>query len=413
MILITTVKRLIVFFLSLLFAISFLDSNAQQHHLPLSKPENIDVIENFDNKTQDLLGKNLNRFAYEKLVRYNHVLDSLYKIEKKDTLKSIEQNYLSRTATVRAEIDSLNSHIRENSALKVDLEKRYWGLVRKAVISFVLWFVIVIVVLQIRKRKLKQANKKLESTNIQLQVMEESSAYAEKLIAELKSEYHNIERLNQEYLKVHSLITAGEKGVVPSAEWNEIIKKSDGLKKSIELEANIVNAVVLQQQEIDENKESANINELCERYVEIVTRGFFLRENFTCQITKDFEKRLPDIKVNTAAIGTLLLNIITNAIQSVRDQSLKGVKGYQPKVAISTRILPRFLQIRIRDNGTGMTENILDQSTAEFYSTRPLNEGSGLGLFVANDIIKNIHKGEIKIESEAGASTDVYIKFYI
>ena len=134
---------------------------------------------------------------------------------------------------------------------------------------------------------------------------------------------------------------------------------------------------------------------------------------YDCQITKDFEKNLPAVKTNHGAIGYLLLNLLSNSLKSIEEKYKKGIKGYQPKISISTRILPRFLQIRIKDNGTGMTDDILTKAMDEFYSTREPKEGSGLGLTISKQIISEFHKGEIKIESESGNSTDVYIKFFI
>ena len=117
---------------------------------------------------------------------------------------------------------------------------------------------------------------------------------------------------------------------------------------------------------------------------------------------KDFEKRLSPVKINPNAVGTLILNVLTNAYQSVKEQHSKGVKGYQPKITISTRILPRFLQIRIKDNGTGMKKDILKMATDEFFTTRKPADGSGLGLFVANNIINKIEQIPVNGIATAG-----------
>jgi signal transduction histidine kinase len=406
-------EGLIIFFLSIWLSMIMGASYAQTHHVPLSKPENIQVIENIQRRTNDLVGKNMNRFAYEKLVRYKVALDSLYKIEKRDTLAAIEKEYLSKTSVMRADIDQLNKQIEENTTLKNDLENRYKSLVKKVVISFGLWLIIVIILLQVRKSKLKQADSKLHATNVQLKSLEAASSNAEKLITEFTNYKDPLRKLNEEYKKVNELLVAAGNATEDAISASDIAKKSEQVKKSLDLEEKIIAAVISQGKEPDDEKVSTDINALCEQYVEIASRCMLYNEEFVCQVTKDFEKRLPAININSSAIGTLLLNILSNSFISVKDQYEKGVKGYQPKVAISTRILPRFLQIRIRDNGTGMSEQILNQATDEFFSSRPLQDGSGLGLYVANNIIKEMHKGEIKIESENGASTDVYIKFFI
>lgn len=133
---------------------------------------------------------------------------------------------------------------------------------------------------------------------------------------------------------------------------------------------------------------------------------------FSCLVTHDFEKNLPPISINGPAVGAMLINVFINAFQSVQEKSKKEIKGYEPKVSVSTRILPRFLQIRVKDNGLGMNDEVLSKAYNEFYTNRSESGGTGLGLFFATEVVGQMHKGEIKIESEEGNSTDVYIKFF-
>ena len=180
------------------------------------------------------------------------------------------------------------------------------------------------------------------------------------------------------------------------------------------MELRLANSLINQEGELSDDKESTDINKLCEEYLNIASRGVLSEGNeFNCQITSDFEKNLPAVKVNQAAIGSLLLNVLNNSFQSVEEKFNKGVKGYQPKVTISTRILPRFLQIRIKDNGLGMSNTVLPIATTQFFTTLENGKGAGLGLSESMKIMTELHKGELKIESENGNSTDVYIKFFL
>ena len=106
------------------------------------------------------------------------------------------------------------------------------------------------------------------------------------------------------------------------------------------------------------------------------------------------------------------MNVLNNAFKSVYEKHGKGVKGFKPKVTISTRVLPRFLQIRIKDNGNGMNDEVISKIYEPFYTVKEGGKEAGLGMHFANRIITEMHKGEIKIESHVGEGTDVYLKFF-
>lgn len=404
-------KNRISFFLLIVFIGTTVTGFTQTRELPLSKPENREVVNYYEQQAIDYVSKNLNRFAYERLQRYDYYLDSLYIQEKKDTLAAIEKAYQVNSASKRAGINDLDRQITELTIQKEGLENRYWSLIRKAVISFILWLVIVLALLQIRKRKLSKAKSNLQAAETQLQSIEESAKNSDHLVESFSRLKEPIQKLNDDFSKLRNIFTEAE--VEKAAEVQDISKKTDQLMQAINIENRIVDSVLSQSNSGNDDKIETDINKLCEQYFEIAYRGEQKPEEFNCQVTRDFEKKIPSIKINQAAVGSLLLNVLTNAFQSVKEQNKKGVKGYHPKVSISTRILPRFLQIRVKDNGTGMKEDILKKAPAEFFSTRPLKDGSGLGLYFANSIINEMHKGEIKIESEVGSSTDVYIKFFI
>lgn len=400
------------FLLFFLFDTAFFGT-ARSQEVPLNNPVNQEILLYNESKAKEFVSKNLNRFAVERMQKYDILLDSLYRRERSDTLASIEKAYLQDSGSKKSTIDNHNKEISELSIEKEKLEKRYWSFVRKSILAFVIWVTIVLILLQFRKVRLKRLRVKLSSTTIQLLSMEESVKHADKFINDYTKFKEPLEKISTELTKLNLIISeAGTKPNVPSG-WTDIAATSNQLTKILSTEEKILKSVQAQTERSKEEKISTDINNLCDQYFEIAVRNIQKSEDFNCQVTRDFEKKLPLINVNPVEVGSLLLNILNNAIQSVKEKNNKGIKGYQPKVSISTRILPRFLQIRIKDNGTGMSEDILKKATEEFFSTRPLDEGSGLGLYFANDIISEKHKGEIKIESEEGATTDVYIKFFI
>jgi signal transduction histidine kinase len=108
----------------------------------------------------------------------------------------------------------------------------------------------------------------------------------------------------------------------------------------------------------------------------------------------------------------VLLNVLINAFQSVQERQNQNGKGYVPKVSISTRVLPRFIQVRVHDNGEGMKEEVLKQITDPYFTTRVTQHFAGLGMYFSKKIIAELNGGELKIESLPGEGADVYIKFF-
>ncbi|MFH1550431.1 MAG: ATP-binding protein, partial [Planctomycetota bacterium] len=96
----------------------------------------------------------------------------------------------------------------------------------------------------------------------------------------------------------------------------------------------------------------------------------------------------------------VFVNLITNAVQAMPDGGALGVRT-EKRLDRSGRAL---VAVEIRDNGVGMTPDVLDKAFDPFFSTKPLGEGTGLGLAVSRSIVES-HDGEITAESSEGGGT--------
>ena len=83
--------------------------------------------------------------------------------------------------------------------------------------------------------------------------------------------------------------------------------------------------------------------------------------------------------------------------------------GYEPTLTVATRNLGDRVEIRIRDNGTGISPEVKEKIFNPFFTTKPAGEGTGLGLSISHDIIVKQHSGSIGIDSEPGEYTEVRI----
>lgn len=118
---------------------------------------------------------------------------------------------------------------------------------------------------------------------------------------------------------------------------------------------------------------------------------------------------IPDILAIGSEVDQVLLNIIINAAHAVkeRDSEKMGL------IKIATSCDDQFVYCRIEDNGTGITEENLKNIFNPFFTTKPVGDGTGLGLSVSYDIIVNQHHGEILVDSSVNAGTAFIIKLPI
>ena len=87
-----------------------------------------------------------------------------------------------------------------------------------------------------------------------------------------------------------------------------------------------------------------------------------------------------------------------------------GGTAYRPTLQVSTRDLGEAVEVRVRDNGTGIPLEIRDQLFQPFFTTKPTGEGTGLGLSISWDIVTQQHGGSIEVDSEPGEFTEFTIR---
>lgn len=132
---------------------------------------------------------------------------------------------------------------------------------------------------------------------------------------------------------------------------------------------------------------------------------------FQCKLNKDLEKILPDLEYQPHSLRIAFFHFFCNALLSVAEKAADAPKGFQPQVTVTSRKLPRFIQVRIRDNGRGLNLKDPYQVFEPFYTIRNKPFNAGLGLHESYVILKEMHKAEINIESDPNSGTDFIIRF--
>jgi two-component system NtrC family sensor kinase len=168
-------------------------------------------------------------------------------------------------------------------------------------------------------------------------------------------------------------------------------------------------------------REWTDMNQLADEYLRLSYHGLRAKnQDFNCELITDFDPNLPKIEVIPQDMGRVLLNLINNAFYAVQQrknlsglQDLTGLNSYRPKVTITTNAADHQIEIRVTDNGTGMSEATKAKIFQPFFTTKPTGEGTGLGLSLAYDIVTKGHGGTLAAESVEGEGTTFIVKLPI
>ena len=100
------------------------------------------------------------------------------------------------------------------------------------------------------------------------------------------------------------------------------------------------------------------------------------------QFETDFDPSIEKINIVPQDIGRVLLNLINNAFYAVNEKQKQNLNGYEPTVTVATAKRDGRVEIRVKDNGNGIPQKILDKIFQPFFTTKPTGQGTGLGLSV-------------------------------
>jgi signal transduction histidine kinase len=132
----------------------------------------------------------------------------------------------------------------------------------------------------------------------------------------------------------------------------------------------------------------------------------------TFQVTLDeqLDEKAGVVEIMPQEITRVLVNLFGNAFYAVNKRAQEiGDRSYQPTVCIATSGSGDDVEIRVRDNGTGIPEDIREKLFEPFFTTKPPGEGTGLGLSMCFDIIVQQHGGQMSVDSKAGEFTEFSI----
>jgi GAF domain-containing protein len=154
-----------------------------------------------------------------------------------------------------------------------------------------------------------------------------------------------------------------------------------------------------------------DINTLVEESLNLAWHGARAEtQGFEIKLKQSFDPSAGGADVFPQDIRRALLNLIANGFYAATRRRAETNGGdYEPTLTASTKNLGDRVEVRIRDNGTGMTSDVKEKMFNPFFTTKPTGEGTGLGLSISHDVIVKQHAGTIEVDTQPGEFTEIRI----
>jgi len=159
------------------------------------------------------------------------------------------------------------------------------------------------------------------------------------------------------------------------------------------------------------DRRPVDINAVVEESLNLAYHGARAeKQGFNITLERSFDPAAGEVDVFPQEITRVLLNLISNGFYAAtKRKGQLGADGHEATLVAVTKNLGDRVEIRIRDNGTGIPPEVKDKMFNPFFTTKPAGEGTGLGLSISHDIIVKQHAGSIEVDTQPGEFTEFKI----
>jgi signal transduction histidine kinase len=350
--------------------------------------------------------------AYNYLIQSNQIKDSLFSEDKIAQL----QNLTLRASMQKQEEGHAKREAVQEYQATVKIYSLFAGITVLLVASLFLYRNNK--QKHIANEKISKAYEELKSTQAQL-IQSEKMASLGELTAGIAHEIqnplnfvNNFSEVNNELIE--ELKIRNEELKIVDSGVDELLSDIYQNNEKISMHGKRADAIVkgmLQHSRKSEGKkEPTDINSLCDEYLRLSYHGMRAKDKtFNATLQTNFDSSIGKINVAPQDIGRVIFNLINNAFYAVGERQRAEGMGYEPTVSVSTKKLNDKVEIKVKDNGNGISQNIVDKIFQPFFTTKPTGQGTGLGLSLAYDIIK-AHGGDIKVDTKEGQGSEFIIQ---
>jgi two-component system, NtrC family, sensor kinase len=223
------------------------------------------------------------------------------------------------------------------------------------------------------------------------------SALSAELVGEMKDVFSNIpldQNKRQELDEITQTLTSNLEKVVQHG------KRADSIVKNM----------LQHSREGSGEHRAADINAIVDESLNLAYHGARAEKaGFNVALQRDLDPSVGMADIYPQEITRALLNLISNGFYAAIKRKVEIGDGFEPMLSATTKNLGDRVEIRIRDNGTGIPEEVREKIFNPFFTTKPTGEGTGLGLSMSHDIIVKQHGGTIEVQTEPGQFTEFKI----
>ena len=271
-----------------------------------------------------------------------------------------------------------------------------------------------------QKEALQETLNDLKSTQLQL-VQREKMASLGELTAGIAHEIQNplnfvnnfsevnVELLTEinEQLEKEALSIDGKSNIESIVK--NIAQNLDKINQHGKRADAIVKGMLLHSRVSAGDKELTDVNALSDEYIRLAYHGLRAKDkSFNALFKTELDPSLPKINVIPQDIGRVLINLFNNAFYSVNEKKKQAGASYEPTVSVKSSFDNANVEIIVRDNGIGISPDILSKIYHPFFTTKPTGQGTGLGLSLSYDIVK-AHQGELRVNTKEGEYAEFII----
>jgi signal transduction histidine kinase len=261
--------------------------------------------------------------------------------------------------------------------------------------------------LQKQKDELQETLQELKTTQAQL-IQSEKMASLGELTAGIAHEIQNPLNFVNNFSEVTAELIEEMELELNKGDKEEAIAIASDIKQNLEKimhhgkRADGIVKGMLQHSRASSNvKEPTDINKLADEYLRLAYHGLRAKDkSFNADLITHFAEGLPHANIVPQDIGRVLLNLFNNAFYAVKEKQKINGAEFKPTVEVTTLLKGKSLEITVKDNGTGIPDDIKEKILQPFFTTKPTGEGTGLGLSLSYDIVVKAHSGKIDVKSK-------------
>ncbi len=238
-----------------------------------------------------------------------------------------------------------------------------------------------------QKERLETTLADLKSTQAQL-IQSEKMASLGELTAGIAHEIQNPLNFVNNFSEVSTELVDEMNEEIDKGNLDDAKEIAQDLKQNLEKinhhgkrAGDIVKGMLQHSRTSSGQKEPTDINALADEYLRLAYHGLRAKDKtFNAAMKTDYDETIGLIKVIPQDIGRVVLNLITNAFYAATERKKQQPEGYEPVVSVSTKKEKDKIEIKVKDNGTGIPQKALDKIFQPFFTTKPTGQGTGLGL---------------------------------